>query len=610
MPIDKYILPAKKNINVKSSFTIICLTLILYIFLFKDPFSYNYMVEINIQNFIFFPSVICFSVLLILHFFTKEKFSFQVIDLLFSLLLVFGFGVVLFNHPTLNFNNEYFICCLIILMIYFVMRLSYSFTLLFFLPVLISLFFFLELCIGLNQLYINLDASKDLSQYIIGSLQNSGVYSYFLVICLPLVFYTFKILPGSKTIKKTILIITLILIALVLTTSESRTAIITFIAAVIFVLNYIISEKIKKIIFLGKNKLIVGFLLVALVVGSLYYLIRIRPSSFEGRIFIWQTSIHHFSDHLFTGIGLGEFPYYFPKWQIEYFSSHHFPPISYFLNADETHVAFNELLQILIETGLWGFTCFVFLFIYLFNITSDKNKLFVVTLKLTLILILIAGLSSYPLHCNAILFLVAFCITGLLLNGKNYIPPGKKKINRFGIMVFFVTQFFIGLVAYKSINHYSTISKWNSLREDLLIPSSQIRTKYLQLYPFLSSNGKFLLDMGEHLTDLGDMPNAIKVLEKSKKYYISSKTFLANADAYYQSGNIPAAIKNIEDLSNLVPNKFSPRYELAKLYYQSGDSLKGNYTARFILSMPVKKMSTEVSRIKKATRLLLIEATR
>jgi hypothetical protein len=524
--------------------------------------------------------------------------------------MVFSFGAILFNHPTLNFNNEYFICCLIILMIYFVMRLSSSFLLIFFLPVLVSVFFLFELCIGLNQLLINLNTSKDLSQGITGSLQNSGVYSYFLVICLPLVFYTFKKLPGRKIIKKIILIAILMLIALILANTESRTAIITFIVAVIFALNNSISDKIKRTIFNRNNKLIAAFLFAAILVGSLYCLIQIRPASFEGRIFIWKTTIHHFSDNLFSGIGLGEFPFYFPKWQIEYFSSHHSPPISYFLNADETHVTFNEPLQILIETGLLGFTCFVTLLIYLFNIKSNENKPFVVTLKRTIILVLIAGLSSYPLHCNAILFLLAFCITGLLLNGNNPIPSGTKKIAGFGIMILAVTQFFIGLVAFKSMDHYLTISKWNSLREDLLMPLPQIRNGYLQLYPLLSSNGKFLLDMGEHLTDLGDMSNAVKVLEESKKYYTSSRTFSSTADAYYQSGNIPAAIKNLEDLSNMVPGKFYPRYQLVKLYYQSGDSLKGSQTARFILSMPVKKMSPEVNMIKNATRQILLDATK
>ncbi|MEO8819819.1 MAG: O-antigen ligase family protein, partial [Ginsengibacter sp.] len=417
-----------------------------------------------------------------------------------------------------------------------------------------------------------------------------------------------KILPGGKIFKKIVLITTVILITVLLDKTESRTAIIAFIAAIIFSLNTSISDTIKSNISKINSKLMAGLVLAALIAGGLYYLIRIRPASFEGRIFIWRTAIHHFSNNLFTGIGLGNFPYYYPKWQIEYFSSHYSPPISYFLNTDDTHVAFNEPLQMLIETGLFGFTCCIILLIYLFNKKSKENKTFVVTLKRTLILILIAGLSSYPLHCNATLFLVAFCVTGLLLNGKNSISPGIKKITGFGIMIFFLTQFILGLVAFKSMNHYLAISKWNSLREDLLMPSSQIKNGYLMLYTFLSTNGKFLLDMGEHLTDLGDTANALNILEESKKYYISSRTFASNADAYYQSGNIPAAIKNLEDLSNLIPNKFAPRYELVQLYYKSGEFVKGNQMARFILSMPMKKMSPEVILIKKETRKILFDA--
>lgn len=124
----------------------------------------------------------------------------------------------------------------------------------------------------------------------------------------------------------------------------------------------------------------------------------------------------------------------------------------------------------------------------------------------------------------------------------------------------------------------------------------------------LSTNGKFLLDMGKHLIYVGDINNALKIIEESKKYYISSRTFLSTAGGYYQSGNIASVIKNLEDLSKLIPHKFYSRYQLVKLYYQSGELLKGNQMARSILSMPVKKMSPEVSKIKKEMRQMLIDA--
>ncbi|MEO9209533.1 MAG: O-antigen ligase family protein [Ginsengibacter sp.] len=489
------------------------------------------------------------------------------------------------------------------------MRLSSSFLLHFFLPILISFFFFIELGMGLNQFLTNLNTSKDLSSAITGSLQNSGVYSYFLIICLPVLFYSLKIVPGSKIIKRIVLIVTLISIVIILISTQSRTAIITFIIALTFLFHSRVNDKVKRALrFIRNNKLVVSLILAGLIIGILYCLIQLRPESFAGRIFIWQTAIRHFPDNLFTGTGIGTFSYYYPQWQIEYFSSHLSPPISYFLNADETHVAFNEPLQVLIETGLVGFMCCVILLIYLFNIKSDENRTFIVTVKKTLILILIAGLSSYPLHCNAILFLLAFCIAGLLATKRNRIIFVIRKFSSFGVLLFVMVQSFIGLVAFNSMNHYLSISKWNSLGENLLMPPSEMRTGYLQLYPFLSTNGKFLLDMGEHFTDVGDLHTAIKVIEESKKYYISTRTFSSTANSYYQANNIPYTIKNLEDLSNMVPHKFYPRYELIKLYYQCGDLLKGNEMAQFILSMPVKKMSPEVDKIKKETRAMLADA--
>ncbi|MEO9210145.1 MAG: O-antigen ligase family protein, partial [Ginsengibacter sp.] len=379
------------------------------------------------------------------------------------------------------------------------MRLSSSFLLHFFLPILISIFFLIELGIGLNQFLRNLNTGNDLSSAITGSLQNSGVYSYFLIICLPLLFYSLKIVPGSKIIKNIVLIVTLMSIVIILISTQSRTAIITFIIALTFLFHSRVNDKIKRALrFNMNNKLVISLILAGLIIGIMYCLIQIRPESFAGRIFIWQTAIKHFPDNLFIGTGIGMFSYYYPLWQIEYFSSHQSPPISYFLNADETHVAFNEPLQVLIETGLVGFSGGVILLIYLFKIKSGENRTFIGTVKKTLILILIAGLSSYPLHCNGIMFLLAFCIAGLLVNKKNVPTFGIRKFSSLGISLFVMVQFLISLVALKSMNHYLSISKWNTLREDLLMPPSEMRTGYLELYPLLSTNGKFLLDMGEH----------------------------------------------------------------------------------------------------------------
>ena len=63
-------------------------------------------------------------------------------------------------------------------------------------------------------------------------------------------------------------------------------------------------------------------------------------------------------------------------------------------------------------------------------------------------------------------------------------------------------------------------------------------------------------------------------------------------------------------MSNLIPYQFYPKYNLFKLYYKSGDSPKTKQMARIILSMPVKKMSSDISAIKDETLEMLNKMTK
>ena len=323
-----------------------------------------------------------------------------------------------------------------------------------------------------------------------------------------------------------------------------------------------------------------------------------------GRILIWKISLLHISDYIFRGIGIGNFSFYYPQWQISYFSNHINSPAFYILNADDSHIAFNEFLQIFTETGIIGLITFTALIIYVLRLKPERNKIFVLALKATIILILFASLSSYALHCNPLLFLFAFCIAALLSFSKTKIFKFSTR-RSLPIIIFLLFQTLLFFTAYKSVRQYNLITKWETLRNNLFLAPSEIKSGYLELYPHLKSNGKFLLDMGEHLADINDTKFAVKILEESKKFYFSQRTLLATANAYYQLGDTANTIKNLEELSNLVPYQFYPKYNLVKLYIQSGDFIKATQKARILLSMPVKKPTSDVRLIKEETLRML-----
>lgn len=591
--------PSSLNHHIlKNAFSVLCLTAIFYVCLFQYTFSYNYMVEINMHYFIFLSSLICFLVFICIHFLTEKVFSFHIVDLLVIAFLIYSFVCISFNSTLLNLSNEYFICCIIMAMIYFIIRLSSLFIIQYFIHFLITVFFLYELYTGIRQLFFNLNTKNNLSLLITGSLQNSGVYSYYLIISFPLYLYSVKSLPCNPVIKKICSVIMLLLIVVILYVTKSRTAMIAFSVVIVSFSGFTYRDGVKKIIrFVRYNRIFFGSVLILLVSCIVYLLIKMKPDSFYGRFFIWNVTLRNISNHFFTGIGVGNFAFYYPQWQIQYFSSHPNPPAIYFLNADETHVAFNEFLEILAETGIIGFLLFTAILIYALKVKPENNKVFVLSIRTTLLLILFACLTSYPLQCNAILFLFVACSATLLSFQK--LKPYKfdiRKSYQFIALIFFTSLLVFS--SFKSMKQCIYISKWNALRENLFLKPAQIKSGYLELYPFLKMNGKFLLDMGEQFDNISETTSSIKLLEESKHFYFSYRTLLSLANAYYHAADLPNAIKNLEELSNMIPSKFYPKYELAKLYFKSGDSRKGMAMAKFILSMPVKKMSPEISRIK------------
>jgi hypothetical protein len=303
--------------------------------------------------------------------------------------------------------------------------------------------------------------------------------------------------------------------------------------------------------------------------------------------------LRNIKQYFLTGIGIGQFAYYYPLWQINYFSSNNLVPTQYFLNAAESHIAFNDIMQFFVEAGIIGISTALGFLIYLFKVKSQDPLSSV--LKTTVILIMIASLTSYPLHCNVILFILTYCTASLVtLNEKIKLVRIQAKM-----ITLVPLQLLIAFCVFNSFKQATYISKWKILRNDFFKDSVQIEMGYTNLLPKLQGNGKFLLDMGEHFADLGNTSKAIILLEKSKQIYISYRTFNSTAIAYYQLNDVNGAIRNLDMASNLIPSKFTTKFELLNLYQQCHDTLKTKQIAEAILTMPVKQTSPQVNDIKK-----------
>ena len=338
------------------------------------------------------------------------------------------------------------------------------------------------------------------------------------------------------------------------------------------------------------------------------FLFAMKKESAFGRLLKVQVIWNHITDNFWLGTGLGRFSWRYPQWQADYFKTNESPPLEYYLSADESYIIFNEWLQLFKETGIIGFLVFIALLIFMFRAKSKNHSRLLLAAKATVTAILVCGFTAYPLHVNALLFLLFFSFSVAFMTGDNQLFFKKpralsKPLARIFLLL---VMLFAACASYVGVRRLAAVYKWNNLTENYSMPCVQRRAAYSALYPLLKHDGKFLTDYGDCLMrDCADYPQASMVLENAGKYFISQKTIYLAGYSCLQMKNFPKAIEHFGWLSNYLPNRFSPKFELLKIYKETGDTAKARETGRLILTMPIKIPSGEVDRIKQETKIIM-----
>jgi hypothetical protein len=609
----------------------ICLLFLLslyFYFIFRYPFAFNFETDNNGQYLAAFLGISVFTVLIVIS--SRVKifnrgfyFNCSVIAILFT---------VMTCTRKYSISNEYYVTAVVAFLIYFFFRLinlTGSSILLYFLAAV----FIWQLCVALVQLNGVESSINPLS--IKGTLRNSGIFSCYLVVQLPFLFYLFfkkkkkisnreisfekefidisqrrRVIKQFITTGRRVLFFVIILFVLfIIYKTKSRTAFIAITITSISMLWFYMqanlkqSSKILNFSLLNGKKLagVIICIFVPFILYIGYYLFQVKKLSAFGRIMKWEITMQHIDENFLLGEGLGRFTWHYPNWQAAYFASNSQPPQEFFLSAGESYIIFNEYLQLFKSVGLLGFVLFLICLFYYFTSKSSKYKDELNASKTTVIAILSCGFTSYPLHVTSFLFLLAFCFA-YAANVHDSHPFFKKpfhvlqRAKGFFFILLVLLSFYTATVSVKSL-----IAKyeWDSLREKSFIPRMEAKKRYLALYKILGQDGKFLSEYGEFLSQNSvDCVEAVKVLEKAKLYFLSRKTVETTAYAYRQIKNYSKAIENFEWLSNFLPNRFIPKFELFKTYIQIGDGHKAEKLADVILNMPVKIPSETVEEIK------------
>jgi len=354
--------------------------------------------------------------------------------------------------------------------------------------------------------------------------------------------------------------------------------------------------------------------LTCTTIPVLYWLYNIKEASATGRILIWKSCVQMLKDHWHTGVGFGNFDVEYINYQAKFFNINSAENIKKYGNlAGDTRFAFNDILQISCENGIFmglfflfilGLVTKTFISIIKKHNPSKCTVIFAISIYSTLCVIVVAGLTSYPLTIIPI-SLLFWLLVAILNSIKKHtdLTKGRWKIPLKLISALVLVLISIAFLKY-SITMYYDIQEWTEIKK---VPNNNLKTKRMMvLYKGLKTNANYLNDLAIcHMND-SKYYEAISYLEKTVKIS-PNKIFYFNLGKCYENvGNYNLASKQYMLIQKAIPNLLKPRYLLAKLEYKKGDYKKFKILAMNTIQFQPKINTYEVVKMREDLKYLIL----
>jgi tetratricopeptide (TPR) repeat protein len=330
----------------------------------------------------------------------------------------------------------------------------------------------------------------------------------------------------------------------------------------------------------------------------IYGLYILKKDSVDGRFLIWKVSVQMLTEHT-LGVGLGNFPGAYGNAQALYLESH---TADKFI-AENTKYAFNEYLQILVESGIISFLLFG---IIIFSALRNMFRANDFSIFTSLISLLLFALFSYPFSVLPFLIVIMFLLGSS--KGSQQISTDSSKSNK----TLFFPLFFFFLVVCCTINRYPVYrayQKWHDNKELFGINNyNETVTAYEALYPYLSDQVDYLFEYAQSLSNSKQFFTSNLVLERAIQISCDPVFYIIMGKNYQALKQYDKSEQCFLKASQIVPNRIYPHYLLAKLYVEMNLTDKVKKTALVVIhqcpkiqSIMVKEMKKEMEQLIKIT---------
>lgn len=327
--------------------------------------------------------------------------------------------------------------------------------------------------------------------------------------------------------------------------------------------------------------------------GMYYYK---RDSAF-GRLLIWKISAPMCLINPYYGMGFGSFEANYGKMQSKYFEDTNAASEEVSV-ADYVTCAYNEFLEVFIESGFLGLVLILAIF---YLTTSNQNDApIVIAAKSSVIVFFVLANVSYPFRNINNLIILMFCFAIIIRSNeiKRFIYSGR--------LVSFVFGVILLTLVYLSGRHL--YGGYFFIRGKEMVEHHKMKegiAYYKKAYMYLNQNGEFLLYYGVALFLQQDYIQSVKMLQKSVSIRSDPNGYIILGNVLKKIKQYSRAAEAYKVASGIIPATLYSKYLLVKLYLEMNERDMAIATAIAILKMPEKIPTITGKKIKEEMKRLI-----
>jgi len=473
---------------------------------------------------------------------------------------------------------------------------------------------FVEALWGLGQLY-GFSHSFHNQFPVTGSFFNPGPYAGYLAFVAPVAVYysirdsrvlhrSFNICYLPFYLRGLISMLTIVSILVILPSTMSRAAWLASACGCLLALSlyFYKNRKAKKnfekfvCLIAGKWKYVFVFATVFLILGA-YFL---KKDSADGRFLIWKISTRALTQHPY-GVGLGHFAGSYGDCQAAYFASGAGSKQERYV-AGSPDYAFNEFLQIGVESGIHGLLLFTAIICFAFYM-GIKSKRYAEIGSLGALLVFSS--MSYPFSVLPFVIVFVFLLASFVPENRPAVSE-KKKCKHATIVCFFLLSAIAVAGSYSRIPTYHAYKKLNTV---FMLKIGGLHNEalslYAEIYPELKHERHYVFDYATLLNEDGQYDKSNHVLRQGMRISCDPVYYNLSGINYQLMKDYEPAESCFRKAADLVPNRLYPYYLLAKLYLEKELYDQAVEMARIVLTKEPKVHSQAVDDMREEMRKLI-----